>query len=142
MDNMNNKAKALADYLKVSEIYADKADRNYYGTTVSPNSKSHDGYMVYNNQEATFAAMDTIRDMPWVLPIEFLADYTGLPDSIFVTLEALEEKEAILALAETKGSFESFALTAIDTVGRGYLLCPMIDEGEIKLDGYYAYRVV
>ena len=139
---MDNKAKALADYLKVSEIYADKADRNYYGTTVSPNSKSHDGYMVYNNQEATFAAMDTIRDMPWVLPIEFLADYTGLPDSIFVTLEALEEKEAILALAETKGSFESFALTAIDTVGRGYLLCPMIDEGEIKLDGYYAYRVV
>ena len=139
---MNNKAKALADYLKVSEVYADKADRNYYGTTVSPNSKSHDGYMVYNNQEATFAAMDTIRDMPWVLPIEFLADYTGLPDSIFVTLEALEEKEAILALAETKGSFESFALTAIDTVGRGYLLCPMIDEGEIKLDGYYAYRVV
>ena len=139
---MNNKAKALADYLKVSEIYADKADRNYYGTTVSPNSKSHDGYMVYNNQEATFAAMDTIKDMPWVLPIEFLADYTGLPDSIFVTLEALEEKEAILALAETKGSFESFALTAIDTVGRGYLLCPMIDEGEIKLDGYYAYRVV
>ena len=139
---MNNKAKALADYLKVSEVYADKPDRNYYGTTVSPNSKSHDGYMVYNNQEATFAAMDTIRDMPWVLPIEFLADYTGLPDSIFVTLEALEEKEAILALAETKGSFESFALTAIDTVGRGYLLCPMIDEGEIKLDGYYAYRVV
>ena len=139
---MNNKAKALADYLKVSEVYADKADRNYYGATVSPNSKSHDGYMVYNNQEATFAAMDTIRDMPWVLPIEFLADYTGLPDSIFVTLEALEEKEAILALAETKGSFESFALTAIDTVGRGYLLCPMIDEGEIKLDGYYAYRVV
>ena len=139
---MNNKAKALADYLKVSEVYADKADRNYYGTTVSPNSKSHDGYMVYNNQEATFAAMDTIRDMPWVLPIEFLADYTGLPDSIFVTLEALEEKEAILALAETKGSFESFALTAIDTVGRGYLLCPMIDAGEIKLDGYYAYRVV
>ena len=139
---MNNKAKALADYLKVSEVYADKADRNYYGTTASPNSKSHDGYMVYNNQEATFAAMDTIRDMPWVLPIEFLADYTGLPDSIFVTLEALEEKEAILALAETKGSFESFALTAIDTVGRGYLLCPMIDEGEIKLDGYYAYRVV
>ena len=139
---MNNKAKALADYLKVSEVYVDKSDRNYYGTTVSPNSKSHDGYMVYNNQEATFAAMDTIRDMPWVLPIEFLADYTGLPDSIFVTLEALEEKEAILALAETKGSFESFALTAIDTVGRGYLLCPMIDEGEIKLDGYYAYRVV
>ena len=141
---MNNKAKALADYLKVSEVYADKADRNYYGTTVSPNSKSHDGYMVYNNQEATFAAMDTIRDMPWVLPIEFLADYTGLPDSIFVTLEALEEKEAILALAETKGSFESFALTAIDTVGRGYLLSPMIDEGEIKLGGYYyyAYRVV
>ena len=141
---MNNKAKALADYLKVSEVYADKADRNYYGTTVSPNSKSHDGYMVYNNQEATFAAMDTIRDMPWVLPIEFLADYTGLPDSIFVTLEALEEKEAILALAETKGSFESFALSAIDTVGRGYLLSPMIDEGEIKLGGYYyyAYRVV
>ena len=139
---MNNKAKALADYLKVSEVYVDKSDHNYYGTTVSPNSKSHDGYMVYNNQEATFAAMDTIRDMPWVLPIEFLADYTGLPDSIFVTLEALEEKEAILALAETKGSFESFALTAIDTVGRGYLLCPMIDEGEIKLDGYYAYRVV
>ena len=139
---MNNKAKALADYLKVSEVYADKADRNYYGTTVSPNSKSHDGYMVYNNQEATFAAMDTIRDMPWILPIGFLADYTGLPDSIFVTLEALEEKEAILALAETKGSFESFALTAIDTVGRGYLLSPMIDEGEIKLDGYYAYRVV
>ena len=139
---MNNKAKALADYLKVSEVYVDKSDHNYYGTTVSPNSKSHDGYMVYNNQEATFAAMDTIRDMPWVLPIEFLADYTGLPDSIFVTLEVLEEKEAILALAETKGSFESFALTAIDTVGRGYLLCPMIDEGEIKLDGYYAYRVV
>ena len=139
---MNNKAKALADYLNISEVYADKADRNYYGATVSPNSKSHDGYMVYNNQEATFAAMDTIRDMPWVLPIEFLADYTGLPDSIFVTLEALEEKEAILALAETKGSFESFALTAIDTVGRGYLLCPMIDDGEIKLDGYYAYRVV
>ena len=141
---MNNKAKALADYLNISEVYADKADRNYYGTTVSPNSKSHDGYMVYNNQEATFAAMDTIRDMPWVLPIEFLADYTGLPDSIFVTLEALEEKEAILALAETKGSFESFALTAIDTVGRGYLLSPMIDEGEIKLGGYYyyAYRVV
>ena len=77
---MNNKAKALADYLKVSEVYADKADRNYYGTTVSPNSKSHDGYMVYNNQEATFAAMDTIRDMPWVLPIGVLADYTGLPD--------------------------------------------------------------
>ena len=141
---MNNKAKALADYLKVSEVYADKADRNYYGATVSPNSKSHDGYMVYNNQEATFAAMDTIRDMPWVLPIEFLADYTGLPDSIFVTLEALEETEAILALVETKGSFESFALTAIDTVGRGYLLSPMIDEGEIKLGGYYyyAYRVV
>ena len=139
---MNNKAKALADYLKVSEVYADKADRNYYGATVSPNSKSHDGYMVYNNQEATFAAMDTIRDMPWVLPIEFLADYTGLPDSIFVTLEALEEKEAILALAETKGSFESFALTAIDTVGRGYLLCPMIDDDEIELYGYYAYRVV
>ena len=140
---MNNKAKALADYLKVSEVYADKADRNYYGTTVSPNSKSHDGYMVYNNQEATFAAMDTIRDMPWVLPIEFLADYTGLPDSIFVTLGALEEKEAILALAETKGSFESFALTAIDTVGRGYLLSPMIDDDEIELaGGYYAYRVL
>ena len=140
---MNNKAKALADYLKVSEVYADKADHNYYGTTVSPNSKSHDGYMVYNNQEATFAAMDTIRDMPWILPIEFLADYTGLPDSIFVTLEALEETEAILALVETKGSFESFALTAIDTVGRGYLLSPMIDDDEIEMvGGYYAYRVV
>ena len=140
---MNNKAKALADYLKVSEIYADKADRNYYGTTVSPNSKSHDGYMVYNNQEATFAAMDTIRDTPWFLPIGFLADYTGLPDSVFVTLVEREEKEAILALAETKGSFESFALTAIDTVGRGYLLSPMIDDDEIELaGGYYAYRVL
>ena len=140
---MNNKAKALADYLKVSEVYVDKSDHNYYGTTVSPNSKSHDGYMVYNNQEATFAAMDTIRDMPWILPIEFLADYTGLPDSIFVTLEALEETEAILALVETKGSFESFALSAIDTVGRGYLLSPMIDDDEIELEGgYYAYRVV
>ena len=139
---MNNKAKALADYLKVSEVYIDKSDHNYYGTTVSPNSKSHDGYMVYNNQEATFAAMDTIRDMPWFLPIGFLADYTGLPDSIFITLVEDKEKDAILALAEMKGSFESFALTAIDTVGRGYLLSPMIDDDEIELDGYYAYRVV
>ena len=140
---MNNKAKALADYLKVSEVYADKADRNYYGTTVSPNSKSHDGYMVYNNQGATFAAMDTIKDMPWVLPIGFLSDYTGLPDSIFITLVEDEEKDAILALAEMKGSFESFALTAIDTVGRGYLLSPMLDDTEIELaGGYYAYRVV
>ena len=140
---MNNKAKALADFLEVSEVYADKADRNYYGTTVSPNSKSHDGYMVYNNQEATFAAMDTIRDMPWILPIGFLADYTGLPDSIFITLVEREEKDAILALAEMKGSFESFALEAIDTVGRGYLLSPMLDDEEIELaGGYYAYRVV
>ena len=140
---MNNKAKALADYLNISEVYVDKADRNYYGTTVSPNSKSHDGYMVYNNQEATFAAMDTIRDTPWFLPIGFLADYTGLPDSVFVTLVEREEKEAILALAEIKGSFESFALSAIDTVGRGYLLSPMLDDTEIELaGGYYAYRVV
>ena len=140
---MNNKAKALADYLKVSKVYMDNVDRNYYSTEERPKpTNNYTAYMVYTDQGATFAAMDTIKDMPWVLPIEFLADYTGLPDSIFVTLEALEEKEAILALAETKGSFESFALTAIDTVGRGYLLCPMIDEGEIKLDGYYAYRVV
>ena len=140
---MNNKAKALADYLKVRDIYADKYDPNYYATTDSYLYSGYEAYMVYNNQEATFAAMDTIRDTPWFLPIGFLADYTGLPDSVFVTLVEREEKEAILALAETKGSFESFALSAIDTVGRGYLLSPMLDDTEIELSsGYYAYRVV
>ena len=140
---MNNKAKALADYLKVSKVYMDNVDRNYYSTEERPKpTNNYTAYMVYTDQGATFAAMDTIKDMPWVIPIGFLSDYTGLPDSIFITLVEDEEKDAILALAEIKGSFESFALTAIDTVGRGYLLCPMIDEGEIKLDGYYAYRVV
>ena len=141
---MNNKAKALADYLKVSKVYMDNVDRNYYSTEERPKlTNNYTAYMVYTDQGATFAAMDTIKDMPWVLPIGFLSDYTGLPDSIFITLVEDEEKDAILALAEMKGSFESFALTAIDTVGRGYLLSPMLDDMEIELaGGYYAYRVV
>ena len=141
---MNNKAKALADYLKVSKVYMDNVDRNYYSTEERPKpTNNYTAYMVYTDQGATFAAMDTIKDMPWVLPIGFLSDYTGLPDSIFITLVEDEEKDAILALAEMKGSFESFALTAIDTVGRGYLLSPMLDDTEIELaGGYYAYRVV
>ena len=141
---MNTKAKALASYLKVSKVYMDDVDRNYYSTEERPRpNNNYTAYMVYTDQGATFAAMDAIKDMPWVLPVGFLADYTGLPDSIFVTLVENEEKEAILALAEIKGSFESFALTAIDTVGRGYLLSPMLDDREIELaGGYYAYRVV
>ena len=141
---MNNKAKALADYLKVSKVYMDNVDRNYYSTEERPRpNNNYTAYMVYTDQGATFAAMETIKDMPWFLPIGFLADYTGLPDSIFVTLVEHEEKEAILALAEIKGSFESFALTAIDTVSGGYLLSPMLDDREIELaGGYYAYRVV
>lgn len=140
---MDNKAKALAEYLKTNEVYADRFDANYYSTTESISHIDYYAYMVYTDEEATVAAIETIRDMPWFLPIGFLADYTGLPDSVFVTLVEREEKEAILALAEMKGSFESFALTAIDTVGRGYLLSPLIDDREIELaGGYYAYRVI
>ena len=139
---MNNKAKALAEYLKVDEVYADPSDKNYYKTKQNVLEPDFEAYMIYTDAEATEAAMETIKDMPWFLPIGFLADYAGLPDSVFSTLEGREEKDAILALVELRGSFESFALTAIDTVGRGYLLSPMLDDREIELaNGFYAYQV-
>ncbi len=139
---MDNKIKALAEYLGVSvEDLRDNGD-NYYQVI--------DGmeYLVLTDEEATEKAQEYIEDSLWAFNAKFILDTCGLDSgsNVIESLRKMQEcscedcNDFIRALVEGTCGIDEFVGAAILADGRGQFLS-IYDGEENEQDGYYIYRI-
>lgn len=81
-------------------------------------------YIVLSQDEAYEKATEYVEDTLWAFNSNFLADYTGVDESVFEQLSQQYESAnpAVRSLIEANGGLEGFVGAAIDADGLGHFI--------------------
>lgn len=135
IEEIDQKAITLCGYLNIGkdDVVVSGSD-NYYEADSAE-------YLVLTDEEADERVIEYIKESLWAFNASFLADFTGLPESIFTALQPQCEdaNEAILALIDQKEGIEYFSEQAVSADGRGHFLSGY-DGEEVEADEYFIYR--
>lgn len=146
-EDYDPQVRALAEHLELElEYWDDITESSYQTYGATPYSIGSYDYLVLTESEADAAALASIRDTVWAFKSSFLAEFTDLPEEVFIALSNKydDSNDAVEKLIEkTDGGMEDFAAAAVEADGRGHFLSGYDGkEHEVEIDGetYFIYK--
>lgn len=101
-------------------------------------------FLILNEGQADLQAREVILDTAWAFNADFLAELTGIDQSVYECLQRLSEdaNTAVLKLIEATCGVDKFVQAAIDADGRGHFIAAVDGEEiavSIKGIRYFVY---
>lgn len=139
MENLNAKAKALANFFKKGTISYNESANIF---SINNEDYSIQEYYVFTNDEANKRVEEYIKETLWAFNPKFIHDMTNITERMvrIIVNEYEDANETIERLIIATCGMDRFIQKAIECDGRGHFINTW-DGEENEQDGYFIYRI-